>query len=87
MQIYCRTIGPSALQRLETFCQGRSLDAAYLCGPEAMIMSCKDALVEAGMAEEMKFELLRQRELQSPRQKLWRPPAPIPCPCKWCWMG
>ena len=38
---------------LETFCQGRSLDAAYLCGPEAMIMSCKDALVAAAWPKAM----------------------------------
>ena len=43
---------------LSTFCQGRSLDAAYLCGPESMIMECKDALVEAGVAEgDVRFEL------------------------------
>ena len=35
-----------------------SFDVAYICGPEAMIMDCKDALVEAGMPEgQVKFEL------------------------------
>ncbi|MBM72312.1 MAG: phenylacetic acid degradation protein [Crocinitomicaceae bacterium] len=35
-----------------------SYDVAYICGPEAMIMDCKDALVEAGMpASQVKFEL------------------------------
>ena len=35
-----------------------SFDVAYICGPEAMIMECKEALVEAGMPEgQVKFEL------------------------------
>ncbi len=35
-----------------------SFDVAYICGPEAMIMDCKDALVESGMPEsQVKFEL------------------------------
>jgi ring-1,2-phenylacetyl-CoA epoxidase subunit PaaE len=35
-----------------------NFDVAYLCGPEAMIMDCKESLVGAGMAEEnVKFEL------------------------------
>ena len=43
---------------LSTFCQGRAIDAAYLCGPESMIMECKDALIEAGVAEgDVRFEL------------------------------
>ena len=43
---------------LSTFCQGRAIDAAYLCGPEGMIMECKDALMEAGVAEgDVRFEL------------------------------
>ena len=56
---------------LETFCQGRSLDAAYLCGPEAMIMSCKDALVAAGMAEgDVKFELFTATGAAKPKAKV-----------------
>ena len=35
-----------------------TFDVAYLCGPEAMIMDCKESLVEAGMQEsQVKFEL------------------------------
>lgn len=35
-----------------------TFDVAYLCGPEAMIMDCKESLVEAGMLEsQVKFEL------------------------------
>tara|TARA_B100000683_G_C12464016_1_gene545246 strand:- start:15 stop:1079 length:1065 start_codon:yes stop_codon:yes gene_type:complete len=35
-----------------------SFDIAYLCGPESMMMDCKEALVEAGMEEsQVKFEL------------------------------
>lgn len=33
-------------------------DVAYLCGPEQMILDCKDALIEAGMdSSDIKFEL------------------------------
>lgn len=36
----------------------KSFDVAYICGPEAMIMDCKNALVESGMFEsQVKFEL------------------------------
>ena len=43
---------------LSTFCQGRAIDAAYLCGPEGMIMECKNALMEAGVPEgDVRFEL------------------------------
>jgi len=43
---------------LSQFCSGRRVDAAYLCGPEAMILSCKDALVAHGVAEDdVRFEL------------------------------
>jgi len=36
----------------------KSFDVAYICGPEAMIMDCKDALLESGMPEsQVKFEL------------------------------
>jgi len=36
----------------------KSFDVAYICGPEAMIMDCKEALVESGMNEsQVKFEL------------------------------
>ena len=56
---------------LDTFCLGRSLDAAYLCGPEAMIMSCKDALIEAGMAEgDVKFELFTSAGAAKPQAKV-----------------
>ena len=56
---------------LETFCQGRSLDAAYLCGPEPMIVSCKDALIEAGMAEgDVKFELFTSAGAAKPKAKV-----------------
>lgn len=35
-----------------------TFDVAYLCGPEEMIMDCKESLVEAGMLEpQVKFEL------------------------------
>ncbi|MAO46412.1 MAG: phenylacetic acid degradation protein [Crocinitomicaceae bacterium] len=35
-----------------------TFDVAYLCGPEAMIIDCKESLVEAGMQEsQVKFEL------------------------------
>jgi ring-1,2-phenylacetyl-CoA epoxidase subunit PaaE len=37
---------------LKQFCSGRRVDAAYLCGPEAMILSCKEALLAHGVAEE-----------------------------------
>lgn len=34
------------------------IGAAWLCGPEAMILGCKDALLEAGVAEDrIRFEL------------------------------
>ena len=43
---------------LDVFCQGRAVDAAYLCGPEAMILSCKEALIGAGLPEsDIRFEL------------------------------
>ena len=43
---------------LNVFCQGRKVDAAYLCGPEGMIMSCKEALQDANVPEEaIRFEL------------------------------
>ena len=43
---------------LSQFCSGRRVDAAYLCGPEAMILSCKEALLAHGVAEEdVRFEL------------------------------
>ena len=43
---------------LDVFCQGRAVDAAYLCGPEAMILSCKEALIEADLPEsDIRFEL------------------------------
>ena len=33
-------------------------EVAYICGPEAMIIDCKDALVDAGMSESsIKYEL------------------------------
>ena len=36
----------------------KTFEVAYICGPEAMIMDCKDALVDAGMPESsVKFEL------------------------------
>ena len=35
-----------------------TFDVAYLCGPEEMIMDCKESLVDAGMLEsQVKFEL------------------------------
>ena len=51
MQICCRDADQARCKGLlETFCQaGRSTPRTS--GPESMIMSCKDALVEAGMAE------------------------------------
>jgi len=43
---------------LEKFCAGASLDAAYLCGPEPMILGCRDALVKHGLPEAaIRFEL------------------------------
>lgn len=43
---------------LTKFCQGPKVDAAYLCGPEAMILSCKKALLAHGVAEsDVRFEL------------------------------
>lgn len=43
---------------LTKFCQGPKVDAAYLCGPEAMILSCKEALLAHGVAEsDVRFEL------------------------------
>ena len=36
----------------------KAFEVAYICGPEAMIKDCKDALVDAGMPESsVKFEL------------------------------
>lgn len=53
---------------IDTFCKGRTLDAAYLCGPESMIMNCKEALVEAGMAEgDVKFELFTSASAVKPQ--------------------
>ncbi len=43
---------------LSQFCSGRRVDAAYLCGPEAMILSCKEALLAHGLSEDdVRFEL------------------------------
>ena len=43
---------------MKEFCSGASVDAAYLCGPESMILGCKEALLAFGLAEDqIKFEL------------------------------
>jgi ring-1,2-phenylacetyl-CoA epoxidase subunit PaaE len=42
----------------KAFLTGTNPDAAYICGPEEMILGVKDALVEAGMkSEQVHFEL------------------------------
>jgi ring-1,2-phenylacetyl-CoA epoxidase subunit PaaE len=43
---------------MKEFCSGASVDAAYLCGPESMIMGCKEALRTFGLTEDqIRFEL------------------------------
>ena len=54
-------------QMLQTFCAEAKPDVAYLCGPEAMIMGCKDALVDFGLAEDqIKFELFTSASAAKP---------------------
>jgi ring-1,2-phenylacetyl-CoA epoxidase subunit PaaE len=53
-----RLDGERCASLLSTFFQGQTPDAAYLCGPEPMILACRDALVAHGMPEsEVRFEL------------------------------
>ena len=73
---------------LNAFCQGRKVDAAYLCGPEGMIMSCKEALQDANVPEEaIRFELSRLPMPAKPQRKrcLMLLLPGTRWPCKWCW--
>ena len=53
-----RLTGDRCGHMLQAFCAEARPDVAYLCGPEEMILGCKDALLAFGMAEDaIRFEL------------------------------
>ena len=63
---------------LNAFCQGRKVDAAYLCGPEGMIMSCKEALQDANVPEEaIRFELFTSSSALKAPAKEKKSDAPV----------
>ncbi|MEN9743575.1 MAG: hypothetical protein RLZZ65_1380 [Bacteroidota bacterium] len=50
---------------LEAFAKGQQIDAAYLCGPQQMILSAKDQLEKFGMAStNIHFELFHAEPIQ-----------------------
>ena len=60
---------------LKEFCSGASVDAAYLCGPESMIMGCKEALLASGLTEDqIRYELFTSAgaaKPEAPRAEVW----------------
>ena len=51
---------------MKEFCSGTAVDAAYLCGPESMILGC-EALLAFGLAEDqIKFELFTSAGAANP---------------------
>ena len=71
---------------MKEFCSGTSVDAAYLCGPESMILGCKEALPAFGLTEDqIKFELFTSAGAADlpPRAPKWPPGTAFPC--KLCW--
>ncbi len=53
---------------MKEFCRGTSVDAAYLCGPESMILGCKEALFAFGLSEDqIRFELFTSAGAANPQ--------------------
>lgn len=61
---------------LQAFLKGQTIDAAFLCGPQQMILAAKDELVQFGVASnQIHFELFHAEPIQKRAEEAVQVPA------------
>lgn len=61
---------------LQAFLKGQAIDAAFLCGPQQMILAAKDELVQFGLASnQIHFELFHAEPIQKRAEETVQVPA------------